>query len=189
MKQTLSMDLETTEKTVLVDLTCAQDFMKIAIEEAIESPDPRTQCGACIVAFNIAKEPIIVGRGFNTFHHGVKHRLDRPEKYDYIEHAERMAISNMFKGIKAGNVRIYPSTELAIFSPWLPCGPCANAIVGHNINYYVHCTGAEDETGGYWEKSCSAGYHILQEAGVSIFELERTNFGIKVRRDEKEVLY
>lgn len=89
---------------------------------ASRSKDPNTQVG-CII---VGPENNIRSTGFNSFPRGifddVPLRLERPEKYMWIEHAERNAI------YAAARVGI-PLNGCSIYQPGLPCMDCARALI------------------------------------------------------------
>jgi len=89
------MKLATTEGMVMaVKLGWAEYFRKIAHTVKLKSKDQNTQIGAVIVGSNNE----IRSTGYNSFPRGIEdfhdERQERPEKYYWMEHAERNAIIN-----------------------------------------------------------------------------------------------
>lgn len=169
-------------------------FVEMAELVSTKSKDPSTKVGAVIVGPGNE----IVSTGFNGFPRGVreheiklvdpfqgimvldKERLDkerwekRPEKYQWVEHAERNAIFNAARyGIKTEGCRMYLN--------WLPipCSDCTRAIIQAGI---VEIIGP---TRPFTGKGEGAHYHcgeieqtMLNESGVTIREV--TVSGISV---------
>jgi dCMP deaminase len=83
-------------------------FLKIAEQIKLKSKDESTQIGAVIVG----KDNEILSTGYNSFPRGLddskKERQERPEKYFWIEHAERNAVYNAARiGVSLKNSTIY----------------------------------------------------------------------------------
>lgn len=103
---------------------------------AEKSKDKHTKVGCVIVG----PDNEIRSTGYNSFVRGLDDndtsRLERPEKYYWIEHAERNAIYNAARiGVSVKGCKIY--------IPSLPCVECARAIVSsgivevHNLNHEI----------------------------------------------------
>ena len=140
-------------------------FLGIAALASYRSKDPSTQNGACIV--NVEKR--IVSVGYNGFPDGCsddEFPWERPEKYDYVEHAERNAIYNAARhGISLEDCIIYLYSEKGYF----PCCDCARAIIQSGVREVVMGFVAEVEK----EKETKdwkfgATVRMLKAAGVSI---------------------
>lgn len=105
-------------------------FMNMVSLVATRSKDPNTQIGAVIVGLNHE----IRATGYNSFPRGIRddvpERLVRPEKYTWIEHAERNAIYN---AARVGT----PLEGCTIFQQVLPCMDCARAIIQAGIKEVV----------------------------------------------------
>lgn len=122
------------------------------------SPDNSTQNGAVIV------EPItgrLIGAGCNRPPDGVRPRPNRPEKYLFTEHAERMAIYNALcenRNDLEGAIMI---------CPWAACADCARAIVMSGIKVLIrHADHPGTVNSAHWTDSVSTGGIILHEGGV-----------------------
>jgi dCMP deaminase len=137
-------------------------FLLIAESVKTKSKDKNTQIGAVIVGKN--KE--ILSTGYNSFPRGLddslQERQERPEKYFWIEHAERNAIYNAaLEGVSLKNSTIYLTSGL-------PCMDCARGIVNSGIKtVYCKevCTTKNKEK---WEESQSKAKQLLSECGVNV---------------------
>jgi dCMP deaminase len=138
-----------------------ETFLGLCREVGQGSDDPDTRVGCVVV-----KRTIVLMRGCNTFPHGVGDptgvRSIRPEKYNWIEHAERNAIYSAAKtGIALENATIY--VEL------MPCVECARAIIQAGISEVVV---SADRMSRYESDKYSTQHVLaetmLREAGVSV---------------------
>ena len=105
-------------------------FLEICRTVSRRSKDPNTKLGAVVVG--PAHE--IRATGYNSLVRGIRddvpERLVRPEKYLWMEHAERNAIYNAARhGVQMQGCTLY--VEL------LPCMDCARAIVQAGIKEVV----------------------------------------------------
>jgi dCMP deaminase len=101
--------------------------MRLLPAIAERSHDPHTKT-SCLV---VGPDGEIRSSGYNGFPRGCAdddhlERLERPEKYFWIEHAERNAIYN------AARVGI-PLKGCTMYLSWLPCMDCARAIIQAGI--------------------------------------------------------
>ncbi len=128
-----------------------------------KSKDPNTQVGCVIVG----PDNEIRSTGYNSFprklNDDIKERKERPEKYLWIEHAERNAIYN------AARVGI-PLKDCTIYMMGLPCTDCARGIIQSGIKKIIYDTKE-------WAKWTSTKYNaelinksiqMLNECGVEI---------------------
>lgn len=133
------------------------DAMVLAMEQ--RSSDKDTQVG-CVIA---NREGHILMMGANHHTRGVNatpENLQRPEKYDWIEHAERNAI---FAAARQG-VALNGSV---MYLPGFPCVECARAIAQSGISLLFHgSTEGWDEERYKFSKSRT----ILEAAGVTLVE-------------------
>ena len=123
-------------------------FIRQADLIAEKSKDPSTKVGCVIVG----EGNVVLSMGFNGFARGVMETEDewyvrnqrealeqtpfdrwvRPEKYVWVEHAERNAIYNAARhGIKLEGARLYVNCDLSI------CADCARAIIQSGIKEVV----------------------------------------------------
>lgn len=133
-------------------------YLKTAYGLAKGSPDPSTQLGALIV------DPLgeVIGIGCNTFPRGVQktaERLERPLKYNYIEHAERNAI---FSALRNGSNTV----GATMICPYIICHDCARAVIQSGITTLVGHSKANGNA--RWTDSINIGLIMLEEAGVAV---------------------
>ena len=114
-------------------------FMNIAQAVKLASKDQHTKIGAVIVG----TEGEIISTGYNSLPRGmndfVGERYDRPEKYNWMEHAERNAIYNAARvGVSTIGATMYMTCGLS-------CVDCARAIVqsGIKVIHIIPGTGAK----------------------------------------------
>lgn len=85
------------------------------------SPDPSTQVGALLIH---GESGAVIAEGYNGFIRGAQDEIiptTRPEKYDYIIHAEMNLLCNAVRhGIS--------SDKCVIFSTMSPCIKCVRAL-------------------------------------------------------------
>lgn len=97
-------------------------FMNLLEPISSRSKDPNTQVG-CVIA---GPDNGIRSTGYNSFPRGINdnvpERLERPEKYFWLEHGDRSAI---YAAAKVGT----PLDGCKMYLTGLPCMDCARAIV------------------------------------------------------------
>jgi dCMP deaminase len=138
-------------------------FLNIAEQIKLKSKDESTQIGAVIVG----KDNEILSTGYNSFPRGLddskKERQERPEKYFWIEHAERNAIYNAARiGVSLKNSTIYLTSGV-------PCMDCARAIVNVGIQVVwckKECTTKNKEK---WEESQEKSIKLFNECNVVVY--------------------
>jgi dCMP deaminase len=138
-------------------------FLKIAEQIKLKSKDESTQIGAVIVG----KDNEILSTGYNSFPRGLddskKERQERPEKYFWIEHAERNAVYNAARiGVSLKNSTIYLTSGV-------PCMDCARAIVNVGIQIVwckKVCTTKNKEK---WEESQEKSIKLFNECNVMVY--------------------
>jgi dCMP deaminase len=137
-------------------------FLNIAEQVKLKSKDESTQIGAVIVG----EDKEVLSTGYNSFPRGLddslKERQERPEKYFWMEHAERNAIYNAARiGVSLKNSTIYLTSGL-------PCMDCARGIVNSGVTtVYCKevCTTKNKEK---WEESQKKSLQLLNECGVNV---------------------
>jgi len=137
-------------------------FLGIAEQVKLKSKDQSTQIGAVVVG----EGRNILSTGYNSFPRGLddssQERQERPEKYFWIEHAERNAIYNAaLEGVSLKNSTIYLTSGL-------PCMDCARGIVNSGIKVVWCkrvCTTKNKEK---WEESQKKSLQLLIECGVEV---------------------
>lgn len=128
-----------------------------------KSKDPNTQVGCVIVGPGNE----IRSTGYNSFPRGINdnapERSIRPEKYLWIEHAERNAIYN------AARVGV-PLQGCTIFMEGLPCMDCARAIIQAGLIKVVinSVEAAKWNSPLYNNELLEKSKIMLKEAGVEI---------------------
>ena len=137
-------------------------FLNIAEQVKLKSKDQSTQIGAVIVG----EDKEVLSTGYNSFPRGLddskQERQERPEKYFWMEHAERNAIYNAARiGVSLKNSIIYLTSGL-------PCMDCARGIVNSGIKT-VYCkqvctTKNKDK----WDESQKKSLQLLLECGVDV---------------------
>lgn len=131
-------------------------WMQRAREVAFASDDPDKKVGCVIVNPRTNR---LVMNGANTLADGVKvthDRVNKPNKYDWIEHAERNAI---FRAARTG----ISLNGMTMYLPWFPCVECARAIMQAGIARLV-CT-RPDFTHHKWGHSHEIATEMLVEGG------------------------
>jgi dCMP deaminase len=137
-------------------------FLEIAEVVKLKSKDQSTQIGAVVVG----EGRNVLSTGYNSFPRGLddslQERQERPEKYFWMEHAERNAIYNAaLEGVSLKNSTIYLTSGL-------PCMDCARGIVNSGIKtVYCKevCTTKNKEK---WEESQKKSLQLLIECGVEV---------------------
>ena len=137
-------------------------FLQIAEVVKLKSKDQSTQIGAVIVG----EDKEVLSTGYNSFPRGLDdslpERQERPEKYFWMEHAERNAIYNAARiGVSLKNSTIYLTSGL-------PCMDCARGIVNSGIKT-VYCkqictTKNKDK----WDESQKKSLELLGECDVDV---------------------
>lgn len=153
-----------------IDVKWQPRFVALADLAASWSKDPSTKVGAVIV------DPVslaILSTGYNGFPRRVReHMVDdpdaldevrwtRPEKYRWVEHAERNAIYNA--------ARLGARTEgMVMFVNWepTPCADCARAIIQAGITAVYGPTRPFSGVGKGTHYLLCLG--MLEEAGVEV---------------------
>lgn len=143
-------------------------FMQLCDVVAGWSKDTSTKVGAVI----IDNEKNIKSLGFNGFPRGVddtvKERYERPQKYQWTEHAERNAVFNATRnGTVLYNCILY-------LNQGIPCTGCARAIIQSGIST-VKCRKKDYESGEHekrWKEEAEISKTLFKEAGVDLIELE-----------------
>jgi dCMP deaminase len=105
-------------------------WMVSAIAATKHSDDPDTQTGCAIYEGPWDFNPLVIGS--NKLPDGIEktqERITRPEKYNWIEHAERDAIYGQDGFDLAGSI---------MFLNWFPCVDCARAIVAAGLSELVY---------------------------------------------------
>lgn len=128
------------------------------------SNDPNTQI-ACSIKMKDGGSII----GANRIPEGVSitnKRLERPQKYKWIGHAETSAIS---LSAKLG----YSTKNTDIYLPWFPCVNCAQSIINAGIKT-LHCykPNLEDPK---WGDDFRISVQMLKESNTNVIYYDEKN--------------
>lgn len=133
-------------------------FLALARHLSDWSKDPTTKVGCVIVGPSNEVRAL----GYNGVPRNVRDlpkRLSRPDKYQWIEHAERNAIYMAARtGVWLEGCRMYLS--------WFPCVECARAIIQVGISELIAVE--PDWAVDPWGPQFRAAERLLREAGVLI---------------------
>ena len=136
-----------------------RDLLRDCYNYASKSNHPSTHTAALLVD----KGKVIL-RGTNIFPPGVKYTKERIEgdnKHIYPNHAERdLVYKAARKGIK--------TEGLMMVMPWLPCIPCANAVISSGIEKLVVHKQMIERTREGWQEELRNAVQIMEEAGIKI---------------------
>jgi dCMP deaminase len=141
------------------------DILRLCYRAAAGSPDPSTQ-NAAILCDHVRGHliPLEHTLAVNDFPRGVHHhpeRWERPNKYAFVEHAERASI---YMAARGG----VHTTGLIMVCPWAACADCARAIIAAGIRRLITHRQAHDRSPQRWTDSIDVAHLMLAEAGVTI---------------------
>lgn len=139
-------------------------FMNLAESVGPKSKDPNRKVGAVIVG----KHKQVLSVGFNGLARGVVDdpgivptRYERPEKYLWIEHAERNAIYNAARhGISLDDSVLYVTMP--------PCTDCARGIIQTGITKVVSLDAVARHMDTRWKEQWLRSVIMFDEAGVEV---------------------
>jgi len=140
-----------------------EDLMLACLTWASTSPDPSFR-NSSYLAYpdgQIAIETLSVNRLPDRIE-DLEERWGRPQKYLWVEHAERNAI---YASAKAG----IKTEGMTLVARWASCADCARAIIQAGIVRVVRHGGYE--TPERWRESSEIGGWLLKEAGVEVVTL------------------
>jgi dCMP deaminase len=144
--------------------TWDDNFLAISHVVANRSKDPSTRLGAVIVG----PDHEIRSTGYNCFPRGidddVEARYERPEKYKWIEHAERNAIYN---AARMGT----PLKGCSVYVPWIPCTDCARGVIQVGI---VEVVVEDVNVPERWREDFGRSLTMFAEAGVRVRRLNES---------------
>lgn len=137
-------------------------YLAVCNVVASRSKDPSTQIG-CVIA-GPAHE--IRSTGYNSFPRGIRdtvaERSQRPEKYLWIEHAERNAIYN---AARAGTAL----EGCTIYVELMPCMDCARAIVQAGIvEVVIDADRMEGYSSEFYNEHFQLSRVLFEEAKVKV---------------------
>jgi len=143
-----------------------ETFMHDVYWWARRSKDPRTKIGAVLVLPG-DKDPI--SHGYNGFARevddNVPERWERPEKYEWVTHAEENSVLNCSRKGQS-------SKGAVMFTQGVPCSRCTDAVIqGGIVEIVVHKQWQEYEKKFNWDKwidSAKRSEQKLKEAGIKV---------------------
>ena len=143
---------------------------------AMRSKDSSTHIGAVIVD----DLNIVMSMGYNSFVRGINddvlERQERPEKYFWMEHAERNAVYNASRNLRG--CRMYTNG--------IPCMDCARGVIQAGIKEIIVDKAWDEGEASKWKESCGKAAGMLEEAGVKVRHWEGELVSIhKFKRGEK----
>tara|TARA_Y100000034_G_scaffold135159_1_gene205941 strand:- start:1377 stop:1898 length:522 start_codon:yes stop_codon:yes gene_type:complete len=127
-----------------------------------KSIDPSTQNAAILLHQNPNIGVLV--QAANGIPEGVKipnGMWDGPDKYLYVEHAERNVI---YKAANRGVI----TEGLTMYCPWICCADCARAIIQSGIKKVIGHQDLVDRTPERWKKSVDVGVDMLRDAGIQV---------------------
>jgi dCMP deaminase len=155
-----------------------ENLMQVAFSIALMSPDPSTQNSAFLVHPDKARSLVPETISVNEFPRNVRvtdERWVRPDKYLYVEHAERNALYNAARyGIATHG--------LIMVSPWASCADCARAIIQCGITTLVRFKMPPIQS---WQMSTDIGDTMFAEAGVKVIEITDVGTVKPLRRNQR----
>lgn len=134
-------------------------YMNLCYLIAMKSKDESTHIGAVVVG----PDNEIRSTGYNSFVRGINDdvakRQERPEKYFWMEHAERNSVYNSsLIGVSLKDCRMYTNG--------VPCMDCARAIVQSGIKEVI--VDAKWDSPDKWEENAVRTIVLFDEAKVKI---------------------
>jgi len=143
-------------------------FLQLTEVIAGWSKDPSRGVGAIIVS----PDKQIVATGFNGLPRGFEDtddRLQRPNKYDFVVHAELNAL------IQCARNGVSP-IGCSIYSSFSPCVNCAISIVQAGIRSVV--TYEIEESDERWLESIEKSVRVFRESGVEYKRIPKNTVGV-----------
>lgn len=137
-------------------------FINIAEQIKFKSKDPSTKIGSVIAD----DDNTIISTGYNSFPRGlndsVVERGERPEKYNWMVHAELNSILNAARtGVSVKGSTMYITSGL-------PCTECAKAIINAGIKKVYCKTVCTTQNKEKWEESQKRALIMLEECNVKV---------------------
>jgi len=137
-----------------------KDLLRECYKYSNKSNYPSTHNAALLV-----KNGKIILGGVNILPPGVKEKKEyfkqRVNRHIYFNHAERDVI---YKAARKG----IPTNGLTMVMAWLPCIPCANALISSGIKKLIVHKQMIERTREGWQKELKNAVQIMKEAGVEI---------------------
>lgn len=129
------------------------------------SPDPSTQVGAFLIAFDGQEEWLT--KSYNRPSTGLNMSVEdwqHPTKLALVEHAERGALyrAAMYNICTAGSTMI---------ATWACCSDCARGLVASGVTTLIRHVQPDDEATRRWSASVEMGDRILKDGGVEVVDI------------------
>lgn len=134
-------------------------WLKECYTYAKQSNHPSTHNAALLI-----NHDKVVLKGKNVLPPGVKecrNRFEGENKHVYLNHAERDVI---YKAASKG----IATKGLTVVMPWLPCIPCANAVISAGIKHLIIHKQMVERTAEKWQDELRNAVQIMKEAGITI---------------------
>jgi len=134
-------------------------LLKKCYEYAKKSNHPSTHNAALIV-----KNGKVILKGTNVLPPGVNnisYRFEEGNRNVYPNHAERDVV---YKAAREG----IKTKGLTMVMPWLPCIPCANAVITSGIKQLIVHKQMVERTKEKWVDELKEAVKIMKEAGIVI---------------------
>jgi dCMP deaminase len=152
----------TQDLVTMVKASWTEYFRQIAHTVKLKSKDVDTQIGALIVGTHNE----IRSTGYNSFPRNIDdfrpERQERPEKYYWMEHAERNAIINAARiGVSTNNCTMYLTCDI-------PCVDCTRAIINSGIKI-IYCERDGGTKAEHWEGHRERSIQMLKEARCTVW--------------------
>lgn len=149
-----------------------------AVTASSTSADPATQNGAALMSYcgRVVTSANVLPRGVAA----ERSRLTRPQKYKFIEHAERAVI---FRAAEAG----IATSRSKMCCLWAACASCARAIAMSGVSEVICHAALRERSPARWVDEIAAGDAILREAGVTVRLIEE-QVGVEVMFDGVRIL-
>jgi dCMP deaminase len=149
----------------------AFEWMRVAYQKAMESPDLSTKNGAVL----IDTKGQLAGIGCNRIVPEcckTDERLQRPLKYEWTRHAEIDAIMD---AVKDG----YNTVGGTLVAAWAACAHCGTVIVGSGVKRVIRHRHEYMDRRPDWQKSIAVADEMFAAAGIDVVEL-RGKVGVKI---------
>ena len=136
-------------------------FMSLVYLVASKSKDERTHIGAAI----IGPDKELKSTGYNSFvrrlNDNIPERQEKPEKFYWIEHAERNAIYNAtLIGTSLNGCKMYTNG--------IPCMDCARGIVQSGILEVIVDKEWNEDNSERWAEHAKRTIQMFKETGVKL---------------------
>jgi len=170
------MDINNLNNIEIITKPLYKNLLKDCYNYAAKSNHPSTHTAALLV-----EEDKIILRGKNVLPPKVKklkERFEGDNKHNYLNHAERDVI---YKAAKKG----VKTEGLTMVMPWLPCIPCANAIISSGIKQLIVHKQMIEKTREGWQEELKNAIQIMKEAGIKIIAYDGI-IGVKAYMHSQE---